>query len=351
MQTVFSHIVQKRFSKVNEDVATEALAFILHSSDSARNGMMRLLRGIVPDMSDLRFRTQQTEGTIRPDMLGMDKQSQPRVYIENKFWAGLTENQPRTYLEQLADCPQPTILLVIVPYEREQIMWRELSRRLKDASIPAKKWDTTSGIIVHSVKTKIGPILALTSWTRLLSSLELEVADDPSVKSDLLQLRGLCEEADRDAFVPLSSEMISDLRIPAFNLQLNTIVQDSIQLAATEGILKLENFRGSSNYIRIGRYAQFSGRRKVGIWLGIHFTLWKTHGITPYWLVFSRTEFGRADIVWPLLEPWAVKEGVFATFEDDNQLVVAIDLAFGEDKDEVVRKVVDRLKEIANVLK
>lgn len=47
MQTVFSHIIQKRFSQVNEDVATDALAYILGSSESARNGMMKLLRSIV----------------------------------------------------------------------------------------------------------------------------------------------------------------------------------------------------------------------------------------------------------------------------------------------------------------
>ena len=66
MQTVFSHIVQKRFSQENEDVATDALAFILHSSESARNGMMKLLRGVAPNMPGLRFRTQQTEGSIAP---------------------------------------------------------------------------------------------------------------------------------------------------------------------------------------------------------------------------------------------------------------------------------------------
>jgi len=72
MDTVFSHIVQKRFSQVNEDVATDALAFILQSSESARNGLIKLLRGVVADMPELRFRTQQTEGSIRPDMWGFD---------------------------------------------------------------------------------------------------------------------------------------------------------------------------------------------------------------------------------------------------------------------------------------
>ena len=86
MTTVFSHIVQKRFSQVNEDVATDALAFILQSSNPARNGMMRLLRGVIAEMPTLEFRTQQVEGSIRPDMWGFDEW-QPRVYVENKFWA------------------------------------------------------------------------------------------------------------------------------------------------------------------------------------------------------------------------------------------------------------------------
>ena len=62
-----------------------------------------------------------------------------------------------------------------------------------DVGISAKKMGTTSGSIVYSVKTKIGPYLALTSWTRLLSTLELEVADDLSARSDLLPLEiSLC---------------------------------------------------------------------------------------------------------------------------------------------------------------
>jgi len=140
MSTVFSHIVQKQFSKQYENVATEALAFILHSNNSARNGMMKLLRSIAPDMPDLHFRTQQTEVSTRSDMRGDDNENEPRVFIENKFWAGLTDNQPRTYLELLAEYPQTSILLIVVPDEREHTMWLEVIRRLKDAGISAKKW-------------------------------------------------------------------------------------------------------------------------------------------------------------------------------------------------------------------
>jgi hypothetical protein len=313
--------------------------------------MMKLLHAISPAIPNLRFRTQQTEqqtkGNIRPDMVGYHE-SETRVFVENKFWAGLTDNQPISYLNQLAVCKKPTILLVVVPDDREQIMLRELSCRL---NIAATSWETHSGSIVHSIKTEIGPILALTSWTRLLSALELEVVNDPSTRSDLHQLQALCEAADRDAFVPMSSAQVSDQRMPAFILQLNTIVQDSVNLAVTKGVLNINGLNPQADWKRTGRYARFSNEKGVGIWLGIHFGLWKTYGRTPFWLVFSKSQtFGRAREVRILLESWAAEKGVFTKFEDD-ELVVAIDFAFGEEKDLVVRSVVDRLNEIAVVLR
>ena len=84
MDTIFSHIIQKRFSRVNEDVATDAIAFILDSSEAAIRGFMKLPRGIEPALPDLRFRTQQSEGNIRPDMWEFDG-AEPRIFVENKF--------------------------------------------------------------------------------------------------------------------------------------------------------------------------------------------------------------------------------------------------------------------------
>ena len=323
-------------------------AFVLHSSESARNGMMRLLRGVAPSMPALRFRTQKTKDGMRPDMWGYDE-AEPRVFVENKFWAGLTENQPVSYLKQLAEYTQPTVLLVVVPDARKATLWRELNRRLGNPAMPPMTRDTGAGI-VYSITTEIGPILALTSWTKLLSVLELEVADDQSARSDLLQLRALCEAADdNEAFLPISSAEISDQRIPAFILQLSSIVQASVDLAVAEGVLYTTGLMPQASSERIGRYARVSGERGVGIWLGIHFRLWKTYGETPFWLLFSQTQFGRALEVRRLLEPWAAKEGVFTTFLND-ELAVAVDIAFGEAKDQVVRSVVDRLKGVADVL-
>lgn len=348
MQTVFSHIIQKRFSQVNEDVATDALTFILNSSEPARNGMIKLLRGIDTNIPDLRFQAQQTEGSIRPDLWGLDA-TEPHVYIENKFWAGLTDNQPIPYLKQLAEYPQPTILLVIVPEAREQTMRRELIDRLNKAEIRITFEDTAESHVFNSFTTEIGPKLAITSWTKLLSILELEVADDPSARSDLLQLRALCESADSNAFIPISDVEISDQRTPAFILQINSIIQAAVDSAVTKEILKIDNTRPQADWKRIGRYVYFAGEKAPGIWIGIHFDLWKKHGGTPIWLIFSSDKFSQVQSVRPLLEPWATRESIFTCFQN-NELAVAIDLPTGEEKEYVVKSIVDFLKRIKDVL-
>lgn len=347
MHTVFSHIIQKRFSRVNEDVATDALAYILESSDAARRGMMKFLRGIIPDLPPLRFKTQQTEGAIRPDMWGFDD-TEARVFVENKFWAGLTDNQPVSYLKQLAAYSQPTVLLVVAPAAREHTLWRELSRRLLDARISVSERDAAAGV-ARSVATQLGPILALTSWTNLLSALEHEAVDDPSARGDLVQLHALCDAADNDAFAPVSVEELSDQRTPAYMLQLSSIVQEAVDLAVTENVLNIDGLRPQASWDRIGRYVWVSGDQRAGGWLGIHFGIWKSHGATPLWLLFSEGEFGRAQDVRRLIEPWVAKNRML-TATHDRDFAIALDIPVGEEKAGVIRSLVDDLKAIASVL-
>ena len=347
MHTVFSHIVQRRLPQVAEDVATDALAFILNSSESARGGMTKLLGGIVVGLPALQFRTQQAEGTIRPDLWGFDG-ADPRVYVENKFWAGLTDNQPVSYLQQLASYHQPTLLLFVAPAAREHTLWRELNRRLAYAGIPAEEQDPAPGIARASV-TELGPVLALTSWTSVLSALELEVAGEPRTQGDLAQLRALCDAADVDAFTPVSTEELTDQRTPALVLQLGSIVQAAIDLAVTENVLDLSRLMPQASWERQGRYAKLLGGPGVGGWFGIHLELWKSYGETPLWLLFSEGEFGRASEVRRLIEPWAAARGMLtATFGGD--FAIALRVTAGEEKLAVVRSLVDDIKAIASVL-
>lgn len=347
MPSVFSHIIQKRLSQENENVATDALAYILETSEAARKGMNKLLRGIVPDLPPLRFETQQSEATMRPDMRGF-ADAETRVFVENKFWAGLTDNQPISYLRQLSASSEPTVLLVIAPDSREQTLLRELSRRLLDSNISFSERDAVAGV-PWSVATQLGPVLALTSWTTVLSMLEHEAVDDPRARGDLVQLRALCDAADVDAFVPFSSVETLDQRIPAFVLQLGAVVQSAVDRAVTEHVLSITRLNPQANWGRMGRYARVGGDQGPGGWFGMHFRLWKSHGTTPLWLRFDDTDFGRAREVWRLIEPWAAKNGKLAVTYD-RKVAIALDLRGGEDKAGVIRALVDDLRAIASVL-
>jgi hypothetical protein len=358
MSTVFSHIVQKRLSQEYENVATEALAFILDSSEPARSGLMRLLRGIAPDLPSLRFRTQQSDDNARPDMWGYDD-NVPRVFIENKFWAGLTENQPVPYLKRLAKHPQPTVLLMVVPELWQEMVWRELRRRVVDAKFSTANLDVAS-VGVRAMTIECDRILALTSWKTLLDAIGKELTDESKAGKDVDQLRSLCDAADNQAFLPISPAEVTDQRTPAFFLQLNSVVQGAVEKAVTKGILSKRDLREKnpkrgillpeSSWDYVGRYIFFPSA-DVGAWFGTVFTLWKEHGYSPLWLTFPSSEWGRGREVQKLLEAWANGNGVPSKWRDDeDEFAVGIRLATGEEEEAVIMSVAEQMEEIASVL-
>jgi hypothetical protein len=99
---VLAHLAL-RFASHPENLATEALAFILKGSEAASTVFIELLRSRGVSLPRiLTFETQQvgTDSAI-PDMNGSDDSGILRVIVENKFWAGLTDNQPVAYLKRL----------------------------------------------------------------------------------------------------------------------------------------------------------------------------------------------------------------------------------------------------------
>ncbi len=374
MHTVFSHIIQKMFSKRSEDVATDALAYILDSSEAAQRGMMRLLCRLVDDLPLLRFETQRMSELSRPDMRGTDGTT-VRAFIENKFWAGLTEKQPVPYLEKLAACGQRSVLLVIGPARREPSLWHELTKGFQsrldvvpDAgeeriSMSDVKEDGILRFATIGIKP-VEPVLALTSWDKVIKFLEQEAAADSRALADLFQLRALCDAANAQAFIPYSREQLTDQEVPALILQLSLIVQKTVADAVgtnldNGGILKVLNIkleagsRGRLNerhsWDRIGRYVRISGEQGVGAWFGIHFNLWKSHGATPLWLVFPDSEFGQASAVRQLIEPWA-KENKVLICNYGRKFAIGLHVAVGEEEVAVRKSLVNDLKGIAAVL-
>lgn len=196
MQTDFGDIIQMRYSQSYEDVFTDALAYILNSHVSARQGMMKILRNLLPNIPDLRYKTQLAKGSIRPYMWGYAG-SEIYIYVENKFWLGLTDHQPLSYLNELAKYPHQTLLLIIVPGDREKTMIAELTRKIIDADITLIKEKIKNEEIVWFFKTNLGPSFALTSWPRIIEFLKKESGKDTVAQNDLELFQALYAYSER----------------------------------------------------------------------------------------------------------------------------------------------------------
>ena len=92
-----------RFTGQTENIAVEALGYILSTSEAAREGLVSLLQSGGAEVEGLsRIRTEVTgDKGERPDLVGWDENGDERLLIEAKFWAGLTDNQPNGYLKRL----------------------------------------------------------------------------------------------------------------------------------------------------------------------------------------------------------------------------------------------------------
>lgn len=343
MDSVFSHIIQKRFSNSSEDVATDALEFLLSSSASARQSMLSLLRSVCSDIGDLTFITQQSEDHVRPDMWGIGAEG-PEVFIENKFWAGLTDNQPRSYLSKLA-ASNGKLLLFVAPEARQHSLWMELLTRLAP-DIEHEPVQQSAHQIVECCKTSSGPVMALTTWRRLLNYLNNGLSDDVSASANIAQIQALCEAADNEAFLPLSASQLSDLRIPELIKQLVSVVNLAAELGHKEGLLSFNGLRPQADWDRTGRYILFHGRDSVGAWIGIHFEFLKSNGETPIWLYFENTHFGRGMEVQQILEPWENMNQVPAV-RTKNGFGIALLVLSRKEQSEVAKDLVEKVRSVS----
>ena len=74
----------------------------------------------------LTFKTQASgEDSSIPDLAALDPEGREVLLIENKFWAGLTRNQPAAYLARLPQ-NQDGLLLFVVPQRRLHSVWPDL---------------------------------------------------------------------------------------------------------------------------------------------------------------------------------------------------------------------------------
>lgn len=167
-ETLFGHLVT-RFSTQPENLATESLSYIINRSNTAKRAFLRYLSQVTVELPEnLRFQTQASgEDSAIPDLVGIDVDGDQVFLIEAKFWAGLTDNQPITYLKRLPE-NKNGILLFIAPALRFQTLWPELLRRCGNGAIVFKQEKAISDEL-NVVHLTANHILTLVSWRSVLS--------------------------------------------------------------------------------------------------------------------------------------------------------------------------------------
>lgn len=205
-------------------------------------------------------RTQATgEDGARPDLAVFDENGSEWFLIEAKFWAGLTENQPLTYLQRPPE-QKTSALLFVAPHARRGSLWAELGRRIKesDLDILFKREENSEGLLSARVGERSW--LISTSWTSLLDRMAARVsaAGDPQTSADIAQLRGLATQEDTTAFMPLRAKELGP-DIPRRLIGLTTLVDHATQRLKRSGLVSLKGVKATPQKTGYIRYIKLAG--------------------------------------------------------------------------------------------
>ena len=134
-ETLLSRIA-RRHTIGREDVATDALAFILERSPAARNAFADFLGAGEPGaaaITEVRTRSTLSSGAA-PDLECRGEGDKVLAFMESKFWAELTPAQPVAYWEALPAGAPATLLFLAPPYRvNRSSLWDDLTGRLNRA--------------------------------------------------------------------------------------------------------------------------------------------------------------------------------------------------------------------------
>jgi hypothetical protein len=337
-----------------ENAAVEALAYILSNSEASKGAFNTLVsEGVSRSVARIsRVNAQSTaEDGTRPDLVGLDEEEEKRVILEAKFWAGLTENQPNQYLEQLSG-KGPAVLLFVGPDARLESLWEEVRRRSEEASHQLVSHVAHDRIRSGRLEGTDRHIMVV-SWINLLNRMLERVrdAEEPRVESDIRQLLGLAEVMDREAFLPIRDEELD--HGPGFArrmLQLKDLIDPVIRKGRDEHWADTEGLRTVIWRNGYGRYFRFSGLETTP-WFGVYETLWAAPDAenTPLWVWLSRRDPTLDGLSLIQLNGLRDRLGL-RLHQDSDGFWAPILLKPRADKDQLVAHIIAQLREIGEVL-
>ena len=336
--SVLAHVVLGG-PQQSEPAATQALAYILSSSADIARAFVGMLRHANVEFEPGRIEVELVqEEDSRPDLTIHDTDGRVRVLVENKFWAPLTAAQPVSYLRDLPEDP-PSALTFVVPDQRVATVWSELEDRCGNAEL---EWaDTPDESTVMRARVG-GKAMSVVSWEyvleRLLDAARSERCD--AVRDDILQLQGLVNRMNLEAFLPLHDGEAPDREAARRLINYIGLVSRVVNQLVSAGIADVKGLNRTATFDYIGRYFRVHG--EFEIWLGISFEVWRDEGISPLWLNFGRKTGVIADHFKAIPELFRdvrpLKDGLY----------VPIRLKTGVEREKVVEDAVVQIERIAD---
>ena len=319
-----------------EDVATDALSFILTRSKSARGALSEFLGDNVESLPIAKVNTQAflEQSYAYPDMALFDSDGAVTAYVESKFWAQLTHNQPVTYWEALPK-DRRTVLLFVAPQSRvdENWLWDELVTKLRDAEHqlgPAVR--SENGIYAPS--TTIPRRLMLTSWNVLLEAIAQRIKQDGDAQTGF-------EIAELQALALTAVQGKSDDR----NDDFKSLLVEAVARLRESGWANTDGLTVGQGFGYYGRYLRLAG---IHAWLGTVDEVVKQEPDKLLWLsLYNAT--GNVTLA-------EVRSKLASRVESSLRLLswmrvnVSIPLPQGADRQATLNAIVSELESIAKLI-
>jgi len=346
-ESLFGHLVS-RFSSSPENLATESLCYILNRSQIAREAFVNLLAHLHINIpADLKYETQNSsqDGAI-PDLVGKNGMAQTVLLGEAKFWAGLTDHQPVTYLQRLIQT-NGKVLIFFAPSQRFPTLWPELKRRCSIGNLEVKLLPTEIPEI-EIAKIQPDQFLVLMSWRVLLESLRhsLLTAGEMEMVGNVIQLQGLCNQMDSTAFLPVRSEELTaniGMRIQ----QYCDIVDEITASLVSEKVVFIYRLKATALRTGYRRYMSVQGH---GAFLGYHADYWGKYRSTPIWLGLASTAW-EYDAALRLKLVALEVENPARLFRDDKWLIIPLLVEINVEKQAVVKHLIEQIKDVIEMMK
>ena len=144
---------------------------------------------------------------------------------------------------------------------------------------------------------------------------------------------------DTNAFLPVRVEELTNLEVPRRLIGLADLIGDLGEKAVAAGIADRKGLRPTHGWYSAGQYLKIG---PAWAWLGIDHKNWSRYGISPLWVIFHNTEWGRSPLVLEALKSWAPPR----LFEQDGRAMIPLTVLPNVTREIVLEDLLKQLKQL-----